>query len=63
MGLPTAEIAKKFHRSVKTIEGHRVSLGIKLGVSSRVQLARITIRSGLVPLSAAVVETEPGDSA
>lgn len=59
MGLPTAEIARLLHRSVKTIEGHRVSLGLKLGVSNRVQLARIAIRSGLSPLSAITVETKP----
>lgn len=59
MGLPTAEIARKLHRSVKTIEGHRVSLGLKLGVSNRVQLARIAIRSGLSPLSASMIEPKP----
>ena len=59
MGLPTAEIARKLHRSVKTIEGHRVSLGLKLGVSNRVQLARIAIRSGLSPLSSSMIEPKP----
>lgn len=50
MGLSTAEIAKKLHRSVKTIEWHRVSLGEKLGVTNRVELARIAIAAGLVGL-------------
>ncbi len=63
MGLPTAEIARQLHRSVKTIEGHRVALGLKLGVSNRVQLARIAIRSGLSPLSAIAVETKPAPAA
>lgn len=49
-GLPTAEIAKRLHRSVKTIEWHRVSLGNKLGIANRVELARIAIRAGLVNL-------------
>lgn len=48
MGLSTADIAKKLHRSVKTIEWHRVSLGEKLGVTNRVELARIAIGAGLV---------------
>ncbi|MFZ4573314.1 MAG: LuxR C-terminal-related transcriptional regulator [Phycisphaerales bacterium] len=48
LGLSTAAIAKKLHRSVKTIEWHRVSLGTKLGVTNRVELARIAIAAGLV---------------
>ena len=59
MGLPSAEIAKALDRSVKTIEGHRVSLGIKLGVSNRVQLARIAIRAGLAPLASQAIEAKP----
>lgn len=46
-GLSTAGIAKALSRSVKTVEGHRVSLGNKLGVRNRVELARIAIRAGL----------------
>jgi DNA-binding NarL/FixJ family response regulator len=46
-GMATADIAKHLHRSEKTVEWHRVSLGNKLGVSNRVELARIAIRSGL----------------
>ncbi len=49
-GLSTAEIARELHRSVKTIEWHRVALGNKLGVNNRVELARIAIRAGLVRL-------------
>jgi len=49
-GCTTAEIARRLHRSVKTVEWHRVSLGSKLGVSNRVELARIAIRAGLVDL-------------
>ncbi len=42
-------------RSHKTIESHRQSIGRKLQVSNRVELARIAIREGLAPLS------EPGN--
>lgn len=47
-GLSTAQIAEHLGRSVKTIEWHRVSLGNKLGVRNRVELARIAINAGLV---------------
>lgn len=50
MGLSTADIAKSLHRSVKTVEWHRVALGNKLGATNRVELARIAIRAGLCPL-------------
>lgn len=50
-GLSTADIAKALHRSVKTVEWHRVSLGNKLGVSNRVELARIAIRAGLCSIN------------
>lgn len=50
-GLSTADIAKHLHRSVKTVEWHRVSLGNKLGVTNRVELARIAIAAGLVGLA------------
>jgi DNA-binding NarL/FixJ family response regulator len=55
-GLSTADIADKLHRSVKTIEWHRVSLGNKLGVSNRVELARIAINAGLVGVSNVITE-------
>ena len=47
-GLSTAEIANRLHRSVKTIEWHRASLGTKLNVSNRVELAQIALKLGLV---------------
>ena len=50
-GLSTAAIAAKLHRSVKTVEWHRASLGSKLGVTNRVELARIAIRAGLCQIS------------
>jgi DNA-binding NarL/FixJ family response regulator len=50
IGLSTADIARRLERSVKTVEWHRVSLGEKLGVTNRVELARIAIAAGLVSL-------------
>lgn len=49
-GLSTNDIAKRLHRSEKTVEWHRASLGHKLGVTNRVELARIALRAGLCPL-------------
>ena len=59
LGLSSADIAKRLGRSVKTVEWHRVSLGEKLSVANRVELARIAIAAGLVsaetpPLAAAL---------
>jgi PAS domain S-box-containing protein len=48
-GLSTAQIARNLNRSVKTIENQRNSLGRKLNVSNRVELARIALDSGLTP--------------
>lgn len=47
-GLSASDIARHLHRSVKTVEWHRVALGNKLGIANRVELARIAIRAGLV---------------
>ncbi len=62
VGLSTADIAKRLHRSVKTIEWHRVSLGNKLGVNNRVELARIALGAGLVGLEGdAITPSDGGD--
>lgn len=45
--MTTAEIAERLHRSVKTIEWHRVSLGSKLEAANRVELSRIASTAGL----------------
>lgn len=49
-GFSIPEIAEQLCRSQKTIESHRQSMGKKLGVHNRVELARIAIASGLSPL-------------
>lgn len=49
-GLSTADIANRLHRSQKTIKTHRLALGRKLGVTNRVELARIAIETGLSQL-------------
>lgn len=47
LGLSTHEIAERLHRSKKTIEWHRVSLGSKLNATNRVELARMAMRAGI----------------
>lgn len=46
-GLSTAEIARRLGRRQETIRSHRRTLGKKLGISNRVELARFAIRAGL----------------
>ncbi|MFG0328112.1 MAG: LuxR C-terminal-related transcriptional regulator [Phycisphaerales bacterium JB037] len=46
-GLTSQQIADRLSRSVKTVEWHRVSIGQKLRVRSRVGLARMAIDAGL----------------
>jgi DNA-binding CsgD family transcriptional regulator len=58
MGDSQAEIARKIHRTVKTVEWHRASLGKKLGATSRVELARMAIHFGLVRTDATADATE-----
>ena len=46
-GLTAKEIAALMHRSVKTVENHRISLGAKLQKSNKVELALIAREAGL----------------
>ncbi|MCH8152500.1 MAG: helix-turn-helix transcriptional regulator [Planctomycetes bacterium] len=46
-GLSTTKIARRLHRTVKTVEWHRAAIGRKLGVTNRVEVAHIAIRAGL----------------
>jgi DNA-binding CsgD family transcriptional regulator len=46
-GLSVKEIARMLHRSVKTVDNHRQSIGKKLKLSDRIALAEIARRAGL----------------
>jgi DNA-binding CsgD family transcriptional regulator len=46
-GLSLKEIAAKLHRSFKTVDNHRASIGRKLRQTDRVALARIAAHAGL----------------
>ena len=61
-GYSLPDIARKLYRSLKTIESHRLSLGRKLEVSNRVELARIAIQSGLAPLPGRAESSEAQSS-
>ncbi len=52
LGFTSEQIAKTLHRSVKTVQGHRNALGLKLQIDNRVALARIAIDAGLRLLTA-----------
>lgn len=47
MGRTSEETAHLMHRSTRTVEWHRASLGQKLNCDNRVQLARVAVRAGL----------------
>ncbi len=50
LGLSSEDIASVLHRSVKTVQGHRVSLGNKMRITNRVELARIALLSGITKM-------------
>jgi PAS domain S-box-containing protein len=50
-GMSNKEIARLFHRSVRTIENHRAHIMKKLRVDSSVELIKRTVAMGLVDLS------------
>lgn len=50
MAKTSDEAAQVMHRSTRTIEWHRASLGVKLGCDNRVQLARIASRTGITAI-------------
>jgi len=47
-GLSSNAIAEKLHRSRRTIDCHRASIGHKLDIESRADLALIAVRAGLI---------------
>ncbi len=50
-GLATADIAASIHRSQKTVESHRRTLGQKLQAKNAAELARIATEAGLLRMS------------
>lgn len=62
-GMTTEQIAKALFRSRKTVEAHRLSLGLKLRARNRVELARVALRSGLTTTLPARLRTQrrPGE--
>ncbi|MFA6044904.1 MAG: LuxR C-terminal-related transcriptional regulator [Phycisphaerales bacterium] len=50
-GLSSDDAATKMHRSTRTVEWHRASLGEKLGCHNRVEIARVAIASGITAVS------------
>ena len=50
LGLSSEDIASVLHRSVKTVQGHRVALGNKMRITNRVELARIALQSGITKM-------------
>ena len=50
LGYSAAEMSEALHRSEKTIQGHRLSLGAKLNIGGRVSLSRLAVRSGITML-------------
>jgi len=46
-GMTTGQIAERLERSTKTVEWHRVSIGRKLRIKTRVGLTHLALRAGL----------------
>lgn len=46
-GLTLKQIAERLHRSFKTIDNHRASIGRKLRESDRVGLSKLALEAGL----------------
>lgn len=46
-GLTTKRMSQILHRSERTIQGHRISLGKKLGLGTKADLARVAADAGL----------------
>lgn len=61
-GKSLVEIAHQLHRSLKTIESHRLSLGKKLKATNRVQLTKFAIAHGLVRIDIADTTKDGQDS-
>ncbi len=55
LGRTSEEIATLMHRSTRTVEWHRASLGRKLDCDNRVQLARLAARAGITTLDPSLI--------
>ncbi|GAB4385939.1 MAG: hypothetical protein Kow0022_13620 [Phycisphaerales bacterium] len=58
-GLGVREVASLTHRSTKTIENHRISIGRKLKVSSRTEIAILAYCAGLRPADSTLRRLKP----
>jgi len=61
-GLTLKEIAEKLHRSFKTIDNHRASIGRKLRKTDRLELAKLASQAGLRVRDAELQRVEHGVS-
>lgn len=52
-GFTTNAVAEALHRSSKTVQNHRIAIGHKLDLGSRVDLSTAAVRSGITDLSSA----------
>jgi len=52
LGHTNAEIARRLHRSLRTVETHRAVVQAKLRVSSRALLVRYALEQGFVEIPA-----------
>lgn len=52
LGLSTSDVASTLSRSVKTVDGHLLSIRAKLGQLTRTELARLAIDAGLTRIDA-----------
>lgn len=64
-GYSSSQIARQLHRSVRTVEAHRASIGSKLGLRKGSDLVRVAIRAGLCELPDApdLLKDHAGDQA
>lgn len=47
-GLTDSEVAKSLHRSLRTVHSHRLTIGRKMGLKRRSEVASMMVQRGLV---------------
>lgn len=62
-GMSVRDIAAHLHRSIKTIENHRISMGRKLGIGNRLEIALMANNAGLRPSDSELRRLETPGSA